>query len=306
MKKMAGVLLLVVIALVALVLARNVIVKVAVENGVRAVTGFPMAIKKLDLGLTQPYFDIEELVVKNPAGFHKTILVEIPRIFVAYDLQSVLKGKIHLTDLEFDLKQFSVVKNEKGRLNLDSLKALKTQRSPQASQKKAPVQTGKAPAILIDNFRLKIGMASYVDYSSGQPATKDFNVGLDENYKNITDPNKLVALIVVKVMMRTPLAMLSGFNLGGLENSVSGILGSATDMAGKAFAMGMEKVNSTQVAAEGVAVLKSAAQGSGQLAGQAEGTLKETAGTLKDTAGTVTNGVKGAALTLKNRLKVPF
>ena len=299
MKKVMDLLLVLVIAVAALVLARNVIVKAAVENGVRAVTGMPMTIKKLDLGLTQPYFDIEGLVVKNPAGFHGTTLVEIPKIFVAYDLQSILKGKIHLTDLEFDLKQFSVVKNEKGRLNLDSLKALQGQRSPQAAQKKAPTQTGKAPAIQIDNFRLKVGTAAYVDYSGGQPVTKDFNVGLDENYKNITDPNKLVTLIVVKVMMKTPLAMLSGFNLGGLEGSVSGILGSATDMAGQAFALGMEKVNTTQVAAEGVAVLKGAAQGSGQLAGQAEGTLKET-------ASTVTGSVKGAASALKNKLKIPF
>lgn len=304
MKKIADLFLIIFITLAVLVFARNVIVKVAVENGVRAVTGMPLVIKKLDLGLTQPYFDIGGLVVKNPAGFHDTILVEIPRIFVAYDLSSILKGKIHLTNLEFDLKQFSVVKNEKGLLNLDSLKALQAQQPSQPGQRSASTKAGKAPAIQIDNFRLRVGTASYIDYSSGSPVTKDFNVGLDEKYTNITDPNKLVALIVWKVMMKTPLAMLSGFSLGGLEGSVSGILGSATDMAGQSFAMGMEKMTTstqsvTKVATEGMGALNNAAQSSGQLAGQAEGTLK-------DAAGTVTGGVKEAASALKNKLKLPF
>ncbi len=287
MKKIADLFLVVFITLAILVLARNTVVKAAVENGVRAVTGMPLTIKKLDLGLTQPYFDIEDLVLRNPAGFHSTTFVEIPRIFVAYDLQSILKGKIHLTDLEFDLKQFSVVKNEKRQLNLDSLKALQAQKPSQPGKKPAPAKAGKAPAIQIDNFRLRVGTASYVDYSGGSPVTKDFNVGLDEKYTNITDPNKLVELIVWKVMMKTPLAMLSGFNLGGLESSVSGILGSATDMAGQSFAMGMEKVTSAS------------GNVSGQIAGQAEGALKET-------AGAVTGEVKGAASALKNKLKMPF
>lgn len=303
MKKLGDIFLIILIVLAVLVLERNLIVKVVVEHGVRAVTGMSLTIRKLDLGLTQSYFDIEELVVKNPAGFHGTNLVEIPRIFVSYDLPGIFNGKLHLRDLEFDLKQFSVVKNEMGLLNLDSLKGLSAQKSSQAAQKQTPAQTGKKPMIQIDNFRLRLGKASYIDYSGGRPVTKDFNIGLDENYRNITDPNKLVALIIVKVMMRTPLAMLSGFNVGGLQGSVSVILGSATDMVGQAFSMGLEKIGApqeaTEAVSEGVAALKNAVQNPGQLANQAEGTLKET-------ASTVTSGVKEAAATLKNKLKLSF
>ncbi|MBU9888792.1 MAG: AsmA family protein [Candidatus Omnitrophica bacterium] len=269
--------------IVLLVLGRNVVLKTAVEKGVRAVTGMPLAIKKLDLGLTRPYFHIEELVIKNPAGFHDTVFVEIPKIFVAYDLPGILKGNIHLTDLEFDLKQFSVVKNEQGRLNLDTLKALQGQKPAQQEKSPAPSKEGKAPEIQIDSFRLRVGKASYVDYSSGAPVTKEFNVGLDEKYANITDPNELVMLIVWKVMMKTPLAMLSNFNLGDLQGSVSGVLGSATDMAGQTFAMGLDKVNAA----------------SGQLADQA-------GDTLKGTADTVTDGAKEAVSSLKNKIKIPF
>ncbi len=294
MKTAVTLFLILAIALAGLVVARNAIVKAAVENGVRAATGMPLTISKLDLGLARPYVDIEGLVIRNPAGFHDTTFVEIPKVLVVYDLQSILKGKIHLKDLKFDLKHFSVVKNEKRQLNLDSLKALGGQKPSQPGQKPAPSKTEKAPEIQIDNFRLRIGTASYVDYSSGKPVTKDFNVGLDENYENITDTNKLVKLIVWKIMMKTPLAMLSGFSLGGLESSVSGILGSATDMAGQSFAAGVGGMASTTQSALG-----SAAETSGQLAGQA-------GGALTGTASTVATGAQKAASALKNKMKSLF
>ncbi len=279
MKLLKLLLILVLIVVVGLVLARNIAVKTAVEIAVPAFTGLPVTIEKLDVGLTKTYINIEGLVVKNPEGFHDTSLVEIPKILVDYDLSAVLKGKIHLENLEFDLKQFSVVKNEKGKINLDSLKPLKRAEQP---AKPASEQKGKMPPIQIDFFHLKVGKASYVDFSGGQAATQDFNVGLDEQYKDITDPNKLIALIVVKVMMRTPLAMLSGFNLGGLQGSVSGILGSATDMA-------------SQAAGKALDTFKAAASSTGV----AESTVKEA-------AGTVTSGVKSTASSVKSKLKNLF
>lgn len=271
--KMIGKFFLFIVILVALlVLGRNVILKAAVEHGVRAVTGMPLTVKKLDLGLKQPYFDIEELVIKNPAGFHDTTFIDIPKIFVAYDLPSILKGKIHLTDLTFDLKQFSVVKNENGKTNLDTLKALQGQKPAQSGQAPAPKKEGKATEIQIDNFRLKVGKASYVDYSSGTAVTKEFNVGFDEKYTNITSIKKLVQLIVWKIMTKTPLAALSNFDLSGLEGSLSGVLGSATDMAGRSFAMGMDKVNA------------------------ATGGVTQAA----------TESAKEAVSSLKNKIKIPF
>lgn len=283
MKLIGKMLILVLVVLVVLVLARNVIVKSVVEKGVTMVTGLPLTIKKFDLGLTKTYVSIEELVVKNPDGFHDTVFVEIPKILVDYNLSDILKGKLHLEDLVFDMKQFSVVRNEKGALNLDSLKALqKAQQPSQPAPSQGKQEKGQPMAIQIDNFHLKVGKASFVNYSSGQPSVQDFNVGLDEHYQNITDPNKLVALIVVKVMMRTPLAMLSGFNLGGLQTSIAGIAGSAAEVAGK-------------FAAQGIDTLKDATGVTTQVAGKAEDTLKSTAGTVKDVASS-----------LKSKLKLPF
>lgn len=284
MKWIMRLLVLLLVIFVVLVFARNVIVKTAVENGVAVVTGMPLSMKKLDLNLTDTSVDIEGLTVKNPAGFHDTVLVDIPKILVDYNLTDILKGKIHVENLEFELRQFSVVKNEKGMLNLDSLKALQKAQKP---SKPAVTKEGKVMPFQIDRFRLRVDKASYVDFSRGKQTMQDFNIKLDETYRDITDPNKFVALIVVKVMARTPLALLSGFNLSGLQGSVSGIMGSATEMAGEYASKGLDALKSTT-------------------AGATTGIVGEASGTMKETASTVAGGVKSAASSIKNKLKLPF
>lgn len=294
MKKILDIFIVLAVGVAVLVLMRNVVLKAAVENGVKAVTGMPLTVKKIDVGLAEPYLNIEGLVIKNPPGFHETTLAEIPKIFVAYDFRGILKGKLHFVNVDLNIEKFSVVRNEKGELNLDSLKALAAPKKPGTTPEPAPEKKeGKAPEIQIDVLRLRFGGASYVDYSLGGPVVKEFNVGLDETYRDITDPNKLVSLIVWKAMMKTPLAMLSGFNLGGLEGGLSDILGSTAGVTGQAYEMGKATGDTvTTMATEGASALTDAAKGSGQVATEAGETLKET-------AGAVTDSVKDAASSLK-------
>lgn len=286
MKLIKRVLTMVLIILVVLVLGRNPIIKAGAELGVRAVTGMSLSIGKFDLDILHTSIDIENLVLKNPAGFHDTILVDIPKILVAYERGAIFSGKIHFKEIVFDLKQMNVVKNEKGELNLDKLKALQPKPSAEKPSQPAPQTKGKAMAIQIDRFRLKIGKASFVDYAGGAAAVKDFNVGLDETYTDITDPNKIAMLIVFKVMTKTPLALLSGFNVSALQGSVSGILGSATDMAGQVAAKGMDTLKGTQ-----------------QQAGEA---LKGTTGAVEGKAKALAGSVSSAASDLKKKIKMPF
>jgi len=294
MKLLGKLLLVVLVVLVALVLARNIVVKVVAENGVRAVTGMPLSMGKFDMNLLSTFIDIENLVVKNPSGFHNTTLVEIPKILVDYKLSDILKGNIHLENLEFDMKQFTVVKNEKGKLNLDRLKALQGTQKPSAP---APAQKRKAPAkalpVQIDNMRLKIGKVVYVDYSSGQPSTKEFLINLDQNYQNITDLNSVVRLIVLKAMMSSGIANLTNFDIGGLEGTLTGAFNTSTKLA-------------AQAAAKSLDTLKTAAENPSGIPGQAGDVLKGTAGTVENAAKDVTSGVKSTASALKNKLKISF
>ncbi len=286
--------LLVIVGLVALVLARNIVVKIAAENGVRAVTGMPFSMGKLDINLLNTFVDIESLVVKNPTGFHDTTLVEIPKILVDYNLSDILKGKVHLENLEFNMKQFTVVKNEQGVLNLDKLKALQgTQRASTQTPNKGSQAPAKALPVQIDMMRLKIGKVVYVDYSSGQPSTKEFRINLDQSYQNITDLNSVVRLIVLKAMMSSGISNLVSFDIGGLEGTLTGAFGNSTKLA-------------AQAAAKSLDTLKTAAENPSALADEAKGVLKGAPGTVGNVAKGVTSGVKSTASALKNKMKISF
>jgi len=288
MKLLMKLVMLLVVALVVLVLARNVIVKAAMETGARVVAGMPLSIQKFDLDMVHTSVDIEGLVLKNPAGFHDTALVDIPKIFVAYARGAIFTGKIHVKDIEFDMKQFTVVKNEKGELNLDRLKALQgtTPKASTRTTQEAPKAPAKAIPIQIDSMRLKIGKVVYVDYSTGQPSTKEFLINLDQSYQNITDLNSVVRLIVLKAMMSSGISNLVNFDIGGLEGTLTGAFNTSTKLA-------------AETAAKSLDALKTAAGNPSGIAGQAGGALKGTTGVVEGTAKEVTSGVKSAARSLK-------
>ncbi|MFH1799687.1 MAG: AsmA family protein [Candidatus Omnitrophota bacterium] len=283
-----------VVVLVVLVLARNVVVKAAVENGVKMVTGMPLSLGKLDLNFQNSFVDLEDLVVKNPSGFHDTSLVEIPKIFVGYNLSDILKGNVHLNHIQFDMKQFTVVKNERGELNLDRLKALQgTQQAPAQTTQREPKAPAKPMPIQIDMMHLKIGKVVYADYSGGQPSTKEFRINLDQSYENITDLNSVVRLIVLKAMLSSGISNLVNFDIGSLEGTLAGAFNTSTKLA-------------AQAAAQSLDALKTAAGDPSAIAGQVGGVLKDTSGAAESTVTTVTGGVKNAASSLKNKLKLPF
>ena len=294
MKLLWKLIVLVIVVLVVLVLARNVVVKVAVETGVKIVTGMPLSMGKLDLNFQNSFVDLEDLVVKNPSGFQNTSLVEIPKILVSYNLSDILKGNIHLKNIEFDMKQFTVVKNEKGELNLDRLKALQGTQKPSApAAGQGPKTAAKPMPIQIDMMRLKIGKVVYVDYSWGSPSTKEFLINLDQSFQNITDLNSVVRLIVLKAMMSSGISNLVNFDIGDLEGTLTGAFNTSTKLA-------------AQAAAKSLNTLKTAAENPSTIADQAGGVFKGTTGTVENTAKEVTDGVKNTVRSLKNRLKLPF
>lgn len=285
---------LLIVTLIVLVLARNVVVKAVVENGVKVATGMPLSMGKLDLNFQKSFVDLENLVVKNPSGFDETELVDIPKIYVSYNLSDILKGKVHLVNIEFDMRQFTVVKNEKGELNLDRLKALQgTQQAPTQTSRQEPKAPAKAVPVQIDTMRLKIGKVVYMDYSGASPSTKEFLINLDQSFQNITDLNSVVRLIVLKAMMSSGISNLVNFDIGGLEGSLTGAFNSSSELA-------------AQAAAKGLDALKAAAANPNAIPGQASGMFKDTTGAVQNTAKELTGGVTNAAKSLKNKLNLPF
>ena len=236
MKKMKTILLIFVAILVVLFLGKNAIANMAVSRGVKAITGLTLNIKSLSVGVFRSALGIKELTLFNPSGFKEKVMVDMPELYVNYDLGAFLKGKVHLEEVRLNLKELTVIKNEKGQLNLDSLKVVQAQKEQKGpSQRK---EKAKAPEIRIDLLELSIGKVIYKDYSRGTPPqVTEFDVNIREKYENISNPYVLGSLILTRALFKTQIARLANFDVRGLETGLTDAVkkysGALTDTVSK-------------------------------------------------------------------------
>ena len=262
-------------------LAKDIIIKTSVEKGVELVTGLKLTIGSLNVGIFKPAVAIKNLALLNPAGFSDRAMLDMPEIYVNYDLLAILGGNIHLPEVGLGLKEFVVVKNAQGALNLDSLRTVQAQKEGKHPSQKAP---GKAPQIKIDTLRLSIGKVIYKDYSKGgTPEVKEFNINLNESYTNVDNPYSLASLIVVKALMHTPIASLTNFDLKGLQDTVGETLASAKRVASEAVATAKEKTKQAAdtAAKKAAEVEKKAQETVTQTSNKGKGLFDKTFGTEK-------------------------
>ena len=227
--------------LIVLFIGKNMIIKTSVTTGVKAVTGLKLSIRSMNVGVFKSLLGINELQLYNPAGFEDKLMVDLPEIYVDYNLGAIMGGKVHLEEVRLNLKEFIVVKNEAGELNLDSLRVVKETEGEEATKEDEKQEKTEMPDIQIDLLKMKIDKVIYKDYSKGTPPKeKVFNVKIDEQYENITDPQSFVRLIIFKALKNTTIASLTNFDLGKLQSGISGTVKKTTEMAHQATGRALE------------------------------------------------------------------
>ena len=233
MKKILTILLAVVVVFFVVLLDKDTIIKTSVEKGVEFVKGLKLNIGSLHVGIFKPIAHIKNLQLFNPSSFPDKTMVDMTEIYVNYNLPAIIGGKLHLPEVHLALKEFVVVKNAQGKLNLDALKSVQAQKEGKSTPKRI---SGNAPQIKIDVLKLSIGRVIYKDYSrGGVPDVKEFNINLNESYVNVDDPQALANLIVVKALMNTSISALTNFDLKGLEGTVGGVIASGQKAASRAL-----------------------------------------------------------------------
>lgn len=223
MKLLGRIFLGLVVLVVVLFVFRNQVIKAAISAGTKQVTGLNLEIAKLDVDLSKTFVEVSGLRLENPSDFQDRTMVDLPLVYINYHLGDILKGNIHLEDLKLHLKEVSVIRNKDGKLNLDALKVAQ-QQPAQPKEPAKPSEPGKpapAPKIQIDNLDLKIERVIFKDYSiSADPIVQTFDVNINEQHHNITDPDNLVKLIVTKALRNTTIARLTNFNMDFLQQNV--------------------------------------------------------------------------------------
>lgn len=236
MKKSIKLIITIVVAVLALGLLKNVIAKIAVQIGAKAVLGVESNIKKFSIGILNQEIDIREFTLSNPQGFEDKILIDLPQATVKYDLLGLLTGKLHCELVVLNLKEVVVIKNKEGLMNTDELKFAKDQKVQAAGTKEEKKvekkEKSKEMPMQLDKVVLTIGKVIYKDYSKGrEPEIKVFDVGIkDKEYTDITSAQELASLIFAASLKGTAIksAALYGatavLGVGLLPVGVAGVL----------------------------------------------------------------------------------
>ncbi len=274
--------------LIALFIGKNMIIKTSVTTGVKAMTGLKLGIRSMNVGVFKSLIGINELQLYNPSGFEDKLMMDLPEIYVDYNLGAIIGGKAHLEEVRLNLKEFTVVKNEAGELNLNALNVVKETEGEEATKEEEKKEKTEMPDIQIDLFVLKIDRVIYKDYSKGSPPkVKEFNVNIDERYENITDPKSFVRLIIVKALKNTTIAKLTNFDLGKLQSGISGTIKKTTEMAQEASGRALEAgKNASAKAREAAGKTVEKAMGDGN---EASEKFQEAA---KESVGKATDSIK--------------
>ncbi|UCD15045.1 MAG: AsmA family protein [Candidatus Omnitrophota bacterium] len=251
MRKVVIYIFIIFVVIISLFLIRNIAVKTAITKGVKVIAGLDLKVKRVNIGLIKTFVNIGDLKLLNPVGFVEPVMVSIGRIYLDYDPAAFFRKEVHINQMKLDLEEFVVVKNEKGEVNLDSLRVVKDKKRKVSQEKK------EKPKFKIDVLDLKIDRVLYKDYSQGTPPrTRVFNVNINERFVNITDARAFARLIVVKALINTTISRLADFDLDSLKEDLFDVLGQGqdiiTDIGGKISEVEKEIKDTVEEAVEAI------------------------------------------------------
>ena len=187
------------VALIVVIFTRDFILKNVVAAAASNITGTKVSLDGFSLSLLNHKITLKGLKMDNPKGFPHGRLIHISKIYADFDLAAILKKDLHFYELTVVLEEAVIVKNNEGKLNVDSLKIAK-------KENKKKDEASKPVPMRIDKLRLTLGKVVFKDYTQSQdkPTVEVMELGeKEEIYTNITSAEQLVSLIIVGAMKHT-------------------------------------------------------------------------------------------------------
>jgi len=183
-------------------------------KAIEMAVGAPVKIQRFKLDLFNSEFGIYGLQVKNLKGFKEPMLASVPEISVHADLPALFENRIHIWQIQLNVDEITVERNDSGAVNLTEIGAVKNaQKQPSArSEASAPqpaerhAAPAKPPAVLIDAVVLSLGRARYVDSAGERKFALEIRNAV---LKNVTDPAQITQQIVLKTLERVGLNALT-------------------------------------------------------------------------------------------------
>jgi uncharacterized protein involved in outer membrane biogenesis len=184
-----------VVLVVIFFLSLDTIVRLVMENRIRAQTGMDAEIGKFSIGLATPTITIKDFKLFNPPNFGGTLFLDIPEIHVEYDRAALARRELHLTLVRFNLGELDIVKNEAGQTNIFSIAPPPSAKKP-GGEKSFAKESGYT-FTEIDTLNVSVGTAKYIDLKD-QKNNREQKIGIENCVlKHVKSPTDLAGLAVL-------------------------------------------------------------------------------------------------------------
>ncbi len=158
-----------------------------VQSRLAKATGLNLRIGAAHFNLARPKFWIKDLQFSNPKGFPAAPLALINEVNAKYSRLSIFLGRPHFKKVQINFKEFRLMRNDKGVLNLPAI----------------ATNTAGAQAT-IDELDINLDKVTFTDLSTGQPQQQTFNLGLvNSTYRNVKGVAGIVEILNWEVLKRT-------------------------------------------------------------------------------------------------------
>lgn len=252
MRKNIKMIILAIVLLFVFCWARDFAIKSLIGTIASSITGAPTRVGGLSLSVMRQSIKISNFRMYNPAGFPKDILVDIPKIRVVSNLGALLTGKIHLKQMELDIKELSMVRNKEGRLNVDSLKI--TEPKPKEKKAKKPA---KHLAMRMDVVTFGMGRVVSIDYSvEGEPIIYVYDINSKKTYKNIGSAQQLALLIISEPLKAAGIQGLKVYAASMITGAAALPVMAAFTFTGKDYTQEIFNVTADRVYDAGLRIIK--------------------------------------------------
>jgi uncharacterized protein involved in outer membrane biogenesis len=266
--------------IVLVALCKDPLIAAAASLAVRSTTGATLSFDKFYLDLIGTKIDIKGMRLSSPDGFHGEPMIDIPTVYVDYRMIPLLGGKVIVDDIKFELKEITLVKNEKGTTNFDvvsgktdkdgnakkksdaqsaesdKVNKTKTDDSDKNASRKNVKKEKKELSVEIGSLYLKAEKMTFKDYGKKDkngktPDVSEFKFYIEEQQKNITDITAYAAVVTAKIIAQTTLGNV--LELGNkLIDGTTGVTKGVVDAGGNAVKKTGEALTKTTKALFGV------------------------------------------------------
>jgi len=225
-KLIVAVILIVVVVVAVLLVSKDRVIRSRAISEVEAITGFPLEIDDLKIGLFSSRFELKGCRLMNPEEFEADEALVINEFSANVQLLSLLTSTVKFTSAVLDIPTLNIETSRDGVNNLellqqrikdyaDSRPSSKDDGDKKPDDKKDSPKKKSEKSVYFEELTVRLGKGSMRDYSKGEDvASTELDLNLDKHYTEVDNVNEVLIDLTATVIQKTILGAI-GNDLGG-------------------------------------------------------------------------------------------